>query len=226
MPVLPLAGDMSRHTTALVCLAAAVTACSITACGHLPAQTNDVSNPSTSTGATAGTAPEPQQVRQESKKFASVPGSRLGGAMPAAVALVESEEEVSVQELAVHHAMTMLGRAYHSGSETPNRGFDAPGLVHYSFTRAGGVVPRKSSEQRSVSGHILISNVRLGDLLYFDLDGKKNSHVGIYIGDGRFVHASPVLRRVRMERIDTPYWQQLLSEVRRLDARRGLTSAK
>jgi cell wall-associated NlpC family hydrolase len=87
-------------------------------------------------------------------------------------------------------------------------------------------VPRNSAELRSTSGRILVSNVRMGDLLYFDLDGKKNSHVGIYIGDGRFVHASPVLRRVRMDRIDTPYWQRLLSEARRLDARRPVTGSE
>jgi cell wall-associated NlpC family hydrolase len=204
-----------RRSTRRIQLLAAPIACSIAAaCGHLPDAFNDALNAPTSVGRTAGNPTEPTPV----------PASRSAAAMPAAVLLAESDEEVSVQELAVHHAMTMLGRPYRLGAETPKSGFDAPGLIHYVFTKAGGVVPRNASELRSASGRVLISNVRLGDLLYFDLDGKKNSHLGIYIGDGRFVHASPMLRRVRMERIDTPYWQRLLSEVRRLDARRAVTS--
>lgn len=146
--------------------------------------------------------------------------------MPPAAVLVESDEEITVAELAVHHAMTMIGRQYRRRAASPQRGFDASGLVHYSFAKAGGAIPRQHDGQRRASGRIFVSNLRLGDLVYFDADGKKHSHVGIYIGDGRFVHASPTLRRVRMERIDTPYWQQLLSEARRLDTRRGLLTAQ
>lgn len=66
---------------------------------------------------------------------------------------------------------------------------------------------------------VLLANLRLGDLVYFDIGGKKHAHVGLYIGDGRFVHASASGRKVRMSRLDTPYWRERVSEARRLDTR-------
>ena len=132
-------------------------------------------------------------------------------------------DDVPVEELAVHYAMEMVGRPYKLGATSPSKGFDACGLVHYSFAKAGAKMPRAHDEQRKASGRVFVSQLRLGDLVYFNLEGKKNSHVGIYIGDGRFVHASPSRKRVRMDRIDTPYWQEILSEARRLDVRRVST---
>jgi len=63
-----------------------------------------------------------------------------------------------------------------------------------------------------------VSHLRHGDLVFFDLQGKKNSHVGIYVGDGQFVHAPSTGKRVRKDRLDSPFWRKHLSEARRFDA--------
>ena len=57
-----------------------------------------------------------------------------------------------------------------------------------------------------------------GDLLFFDQEGKKNSHVGIYLGDGQFVHAPSSGKHVRKDMLDAPYWKKHLSEARRVAA--------
>ena len=65
------------------------------------------------------------------------------------------------------------------------------------------------------SSHIRVSELRRGDLIFFDQEGKKNSHVGIYVGNGEFVHAPSSGKRVRRDRLDAPYWSRHLSEARR-----------
>ena len=60
-----------------------------------------------------------------------------------------------------------------------------------------------------------VASLRRGDLVFFDLEGKKNSHVGIYLGEGRFVHAPSSGKSVRNDALSNPYWKKHLSEVRR-----------
>lgn len=119
--------------------------------------------------------------------------------------------------VAAARALEMVGRPYRFGGASPASGFDCSGLVHYSFQGAGLRVPRTTEQLRQASVPIRFSSLRPGDLLFFDQDGKKNSHVGIYLGDGRFVHAPSSGKRVRNDRLDTTYWREHLSELRRLD---------
>jgi cell wall-associated NlpC family hydrolase len=117
---------------------------------------------------------------------------------------------------AAGHAAKMLGRPYHFGGSSPSSGFDCSGLVQYSFRQAGVSVPRATESQRSASRAVRLSDLRRGDLIFFDQEGKKNSHVGIYLGGGRFVHAPSSGKEVRSDRLDAPYWKKHLSETRRL----------
>jgi cell wall-associated NlpC family hydrolase len=199
-----------------------VIACAMAGCTHIPDSLKDALSPLAA--ALPGTTAKPanEQTALVAEKAPAHSGSTIVPASPKAPQeeAAARSDDVSVEEMAVHYAMEMVGRPYKLGSTSPGKGFDACGLVHYSFAKAGAKIPRTNDEQRKASGRVFLSLLRLGDLVYFDLDGKKNSHVGIYIGDGRFVHASPSGKRVRMDRIDTPYWQQMLSEARRLDARR------
>jgi murein DD-endopeptidase len=78
-------------------------------------------------------------------------------------------------------------------------------------------VPRSTEAQRQASRPVRPSELRRGDLLFFDQEGRDSSHVGIYLGDGAFVHAPSSGKRVRRDRLDTPYWRKHLSEVRRLE---------
>jgi cell wall-associated NlpC family hydrolase len=117
---------------------------------------------------------------------------------------------------AAGHALKMLGKPYRFGGATPSAGFDCSGLVQFSFQQAGVSVPRSTERQRSNSLPVRRADLRRGDLLFFDLEGKKNSHVGIYLGAGKFVHAPSSGKDVRSDRLDSPYWKKHLSEARRL----------
>ena len=112
-------------------------------------------------------------------------------------------------------ALKMVGRPYRYGGASP-AGFDCSGLVQYSYRQAGLVLPRSTEDQLRASTRIRTSAIRRGDLLFFDEEGKKKSHVGIYLGDGRFVHAPSSGKHVRTDSLDAPYWKKHLAEARRI----------
>jgi cell wall-associated NlpC family hydrolase len=109
----------------------------------------------------------------------------------------------------------MVGRPYRYGGSTP-AGFDCSGLVQFSYRQAGVSIPRSTDDQLRATSRIRMSALRRGDLLFFDEEGKKKSHVGIYLGDGRFVHAPSSGKHVRTDRLDAAYWKKHLSEARRI----------
>jgi cell wall-associated NlpC family hydrolase len=113
-------------------------------------------------------------------------------------------------------AIKMVGKRYRYGGVSPSTGFDCSGLVQFSFRQAGIPIPRSTDEQRRASRPVTGSKLQRGDLLFFDQEGKENSHVGIYVGKGEFVHAPSSRKHVRADRLDAPYWRAHLSEVRRI----------
>jgi cell wall-associated NlpC family hydrolase len=123
----------------------------------------------------------------------------------------------SVAERAAHNAAQLVGKPYRYGGSSPSSGFDCSGLVQYSYAQAGRKLPRSTDDQRVASQRIRVSELRRGDLIFFDQEGKKNSHVGIYVGNGEFVHAPSSGKRVRRDRLDAPYWIKHISEARRLN---------
>ncbi len=128
---------------------------------------------------------------------------------------VEASDRIA--SLAADNALAMVGRPYHYGGTTPRRGFDCSGLVQYSYRKAGLRLPRTTRQQLRASHRIRRSHLRRGDLVFFNLEGRRNSHVGIYLGRGRFVHAPSTGSRVRTDRLDEYYWRRHYSESRRFD---------
>ncbi len=120
-----------------------------------------------------------------------------------------------VAERAAGYAAQLVGKAYRYGGASPTTGFDCSGLVQYTYARAGRKLPRSTDDQRVAAQRIKLSELQPGDLVFFDQEGKKNSHVGIYIGNGEFVHAPSSGKRVRRDRLDMPYWSRHISEARR-----------
>lgn len=106
---------------------------------------------------------------------------------------------------AAEHALRMVGKPYRYGGSTP-RGFDCSGLVRYSYRKAGAMLPRSTSELHRASRAVGRAHMRRGDLLFFDQEGKRSSHVAIYLGDGRFVHAPSTGKRVLVANLSDPYW--------------------
>jgi cell wall-associated NlpC family hydrolase len=116
---------------------------------------------------------------------------------------------------AASSALKMVGKPYRYGGSSP-AGFDCSGLVQYSYKQAGVSLPRSTDDLLRTSTPLRGMNLRRGDLLFFDQEGKKKSHVGIYLGDGRFVHAPSSGKSVRTDRLDSPYWKKHLAEARRI----------
>lgn len=106
-------------------------------------------------------------------------------------------------------AADVVGAPYRYGGSTP-QGFDCSGLVHYAHTRAGIPVPRTTGAQMREALPVSLDLVRPGDVLFFELDGKKISHVGIYAGDGRFIHAPSTGKSVSYARLESAFWSARL----------------
>jgi cell wall-associated NlpC family hydrolase len=112
-------------------------------------------------------------------------------------------------------ALSMVGKPYRYGGSTP-KGFDCSGLVNYSFAQVGVSVSRETGTLREEAVLVRVSALRRGDLVFFDQEGKKYSHVGIYVGDGRFVHAPSSGGKVRIDSLEAEYWRRHLVEARRI----------
>lgn len=112
-------------------------------------------------------------------------------------------------------AMGMIGTRYRYGGTDPIEGFDCSGLVYYAYGQAGYDVPRTSQALFRAARKIAVGEAGLGDLMFFQ-DQTKLSHVGIYVGDGLFVHAPASGQNVSIARLDSPYYQHHLVAVGRL----------
>ncbi len=98
-----------------------------------------------------------------------------------------------------------LGTRYRYGGSNPQRGFDCSGLMLYVHKQAGITIPRTAAKQRLRSRTISYAQLKPGDMLFFKT-GKRTEHVGIYIGNRQFIHASTGSRRVRVAKMDSAYW--------------------
>ena len=116
---------------------------------------------------------------------------------------------------AADYAQNMIGKPYRYGGNSP-AGFDCSGLVQYSYSRAGLSIPRTTRSQRESSVAVGSKSLRAGDLIFFDQEGRKYSHVGIYIGNGRFVHAPSSGKQVRVDKLDKTYWKKHYVGARRI----------
>ncbi|OGI39726.1 MAG: hypothetical protein A2140_00810 [Candidatus Muproteobacteria bacterium RBG_16_62_13] len=114
-------------------------------------------------------------------------------------------------------ALAQIGTPYRHGGDNPRRGFDCSGLVNYSYRQAGLNLGHGTVYLRQYSRRISVSQLRRGDLVFFDQLGKRASHVGIYIGNGKFVHAPSTGKRVQTADFNSDYWRKHLNDVRRLD---------
>ncbi len=103
-------------------------------------------------------------------------------------------------------ALDQRGAPYRYGGSSP-QGFDCSGLVHYAYGLAGKSVPRTARDQHAATEAIGKSSLRAGDLVFFEIGGKM-SHVGIYLDDGRFVHAPQSGRTVSVESLDSEFYRR------------------
>lgn len=123
------------------------------------------------------------------------PAPQAGGFLP-----------TPLRKRVVESALLQLGRPYHFGGSEPG-GFDCSGLVQYAYSEAGVVVPRSTREQRGTGKIIRLDDAQPGDLLFYHFGRKKTDlHVGLYLGDGKMIHAPSSGRQVSIVRVDEPQW--------------------
>ena len=103
-------------------------------------------------------------------------------------------------------ALDQLGTPYRYGGNAPS-GFDCSGLVHYSYARAGKFVPRTTTALWNHAEPIDGPDMQAGDLLFFNISGKM-SHVGLYLGDDRFIHAPSSGKVVSIESLRSDYYRR------------------
>jgi cell wall-associated NlpC family hydrolase len=109
-------------------------------------------------------------------------------------------------EVAIY-ALGLIDTGYHFGGKNPKAGLDCSGMVTYIFNQATGLKLTGSAADLARKGRqIERSKLRAGDLVFFNTDHRPFSHVGIYIGDGRFVHAPATNGKVHISRLDNPYF--------------------
>ncbi|HET9405458.1 MAG TPA: C40 family peptidase [Burkholderiales bacterium] len=131
-----------------------------------------------------------------------------------ATAPQQTDQDIDVGADAAQHALGMVGIPYRFGGNSP-QGFDCSGLVQYSYARAGMRVSRTVEEQWANSRPVPSEQIRPGDLLFFHMDGKHNSHIGLYIGNDRFVHAPSTGKHVSVASLANRFWRQHFSIARR-----------
>jgi cell wall-associated NlpC family hydrolase len=107
-------------------------------------------------------------------------------------------------------AISLVGTPYRYGGNTPQSGFDCSGLVDYVFNDVAGITLPRTAQQISEIDAPRIKRDRLesGDLVFFGSGAHHTSHIGIYVGKGRFVHAPNEGGTVRLDYLDAPYWNE------------------
>lgn len=113
-----------------------------------------------------------------------------------------------IGERAAAIALQQLGTPYRYGGSAPP-GFDCSGLVQYSYRKAGKALPRTTGALWASTETVSAAELAAGDLLFFEVAGKMQ-HVGLYVGDGRFVHAPSTGRHVSVESIDSAFYSEAL----------------
>lgn len=116
----------------------------------------------------------------------------------------------------VRNALQFLGVPYRRGGTSADTGFDCSGFVRTTFEQALGLMlPRRAAEQAAATYKIDKHELRPGDLVFFNTLRRAYSHVGIYLGEGRFIHAPRRGATVRVESMDTRYWRARFNGARR-----------
>ena len=115
-------------------------------------------------------------------------------------------------------AIGLVGTPYRYGGNSPESGFDCSGLINYVFLHSAGLkLPRTTAALIDIDApRVEKDRLYPGDLVYFNTLGGRVSHIGIYVGERRFVHAPSSGGIVRMDNIDTPYWQKHYVDAKRV----------
>lgn len=147
--------------------------------------------------------------------------SRTPSPQPGYTPPVSSASYQGGAEDVLFRALGLVGTPYRYGGNTPEGGFDCSGLIGYVYRDAAGIsLPRSTRELSAMrTPDVRRDALQSGDLVFFATNGGRAvSHAGIYVGEGRFVHAPSSGGTVRLDSLDNVYWQRVY-----LDAKRVIT---
>jgi len=134
----------------------------------------------------------------------------------AAPAPAEAPVTRNPRQVLADFALKLRDIRYRRGGRVPSTGFDCSGFVHYVFAHALGIdLPDDSVSQYQVGMKVARDEMRTGDLVFFHIHGKRISHVGIYLGDGLFIHSPATGERVRVSHLDEQYWARRFAGAKR-----------
>ena len=127
-------------------------------------------------------------------------------------------------ESLINNAMQLIGVRYRWGGNTPQSGLDCSGFVRYVFNDTFGfLLPRKSAQMSQVGLEIRKDELRPGDLVFFNTMRHAFSHVGIYVGDNKFIHAPSKGKSIRVDDMTKAYWEKRYNGARRMEGFDAMT---
>ncbi len=126
----------------------------------------------------------------------------------------------------VVNALGFLGAPYQKGGNNAETGFDCSGFVKAMYEQTVGLIlPRKAEQQAAATQKIDRSELQPGDLVFFNTLRRAFSHVGIYIGDGKFIHSPKPGAQVRVESMGLSYWSHRFDGARRVTSSDAVSGA-
>tara|TARA_R110001592_G_scaffold18703_8_gene77366 strand:- start:44649 stop:45167 length:519 start_codon:yes stop_codon:yes gene_type:complete len=117
----------------------------------------------------------------------------------------------------IFRAFSLIGTPYRYGGSSPATGFDCSGLINYVYREAAGVsLPRTTAGLNALKDQAPAKALLPGDLVLFAMSGNRIDHAGIYVGEGRFLHAPSSGGKVRIDELQASYWQRTFKGARRV----------
>lgn len=114
----------------------------------------------------------------------------------------------SQQQKIIAVAKAQLGKPYRYGGKSPKTGFDCSGLINFSYKKAGLSIPRTTLQLYRDAYPVKRSKLKKGDLVFFKINKRKISHVGLYLGNNKFIHSPSAGKRVNIANMNDKYWRQ------------------
>ncbi|WP_341706022.1 C40 family peptidase [Halopseudomonas sp.] len=147
----------------------------------------------------------------------SAPKAPVGVNLPRPAESLPDSDEVTRNDV-VFQAFSLVGTPYRWGGTSPSTGFDCSGLIQYVYREAAGVsLPRTTSDLYNMKvSRPPESALAPGDLVLFAMNGGRVNHAGIYIGEGRFLHAPSTGGVVRVDELESSFWQRSFKGARRV----------
>lgn len=147
----------------------------------------------------------------------SAPKAPVSVNLPRPAESLPDSDEVTRNDV-VFQAFSLVGTPYRWGGTSPSTGFDCSGLIQYVYREAAGVsLPRTTSDLYNMKvSRPPESALAPGDLVLFAMNGGRVNHAGIYIGEGRFLHAPSTGGVVRVDELESSFWQRSFKGARRV----------